>query len=99
MIHIRTTNPIESAFDAVRLGINKSRNYRSRDSPLTMVFKLMKSAQKRWIRIRGFNQLTLVVNNVKFEDVIQSILKSRHEDRLMSYTIFGSNSFDHGNTF
>jgi putative transposase len=33
-----------------------------------MVFKLMEFAQKRWIKIRGFNPLTLVVNNVKFED-------------------------------
>ena len=67
-IHIRTTNPIESAFATVRLRTKKSRNCGSRDSTLAMVFKLMESTQKRWIKIRGFNLLTLVVNNVKFED-------------------------------
>ena len=70
-IHIRTTNPIESAFATVRLRTKKSRNCGSRDSTLAMVFKLMESAQKRWIKIRGFNLLTLVVNNVKFEDGVQ----------------------------
>lgn len=70
-ILIRTINPIESAFATVRLRTKKSRNCGSRDSTLAMVFKLMESAQKRWIKIRGFNLLTLVVNNVKFEDGVQ----------------------------
>jgi len=75
-IHIRTTNPIESAFATVRLRTKKSRNCGSRDSTLAMVFKLMESAQKRWIKIRGFNLLTLVVNNVKFEDGVQVVEQS-----------------------
>lgn len=77
-IHIRTTNPIESAFATVRLRTKKSRNCGSRDSTLAMVFKLMESAQKRWIKIRGFNLLTLVVNNVKFKDGVQVI---EHSDK------------------
>jgi putative transposase len=72
-IHIRTTNPIESAFATVRLRTKKSRNCGSRDTTLAMVFKLMESAQKRWIKIRGFNLLTLVVNNVKFKDGVQVV--------------------------
>lgn len=75
-IHIRTTNPIESAFATVRLRTRKSRNCGSRDSTLAMVFKLMESAQKRWIKIRGFNLLTLVVNNVKFENGVQVVEQS-----------------------
>lgn len=75
-IHIRTTNPIESAFATVRLRTKKTRNCGSRDSTLAMVFKLMESAQKRWIKIRGFNLLTLVVNNVKFEDGVQIVEQS-----------------------
>lgn len=70
-VHIRTTNPIESVFATVRLRTKKSRNCGSRDSTLAMVFKLMESAQKRWKKIRGFNLLTLVVNNVKFNDGIK----------------------------
>lgn len=72
-LHIRTTNPIESAFATVRLRTRKSRNCGSRDTVLAMVFKLMESAQKRWIKIRGFNLLTLVINNVIFKDGIQVV--------------------------
>ncbi len=75
-IHIRTTNPIESAFATVRLRTKKCRNCGSRDTTLAMVFKLMESAQKRWIKIRGFNLLTLVVNNVTFKDGLQVVEQS-----------------------
>lgn len=68
---IRTTNPIESAFATVRLRTNKTRNCGSRDTTLAMVFKLLETAQKRWNRLHGFTLLTLVVNNVKFQDGIQ----------------------------
>lgn len=70
-VHIRTSNPIESAFATVRLRSRKSRNCGSRDTTLTMVFKLLESAQKRWIKIRGFGLLTLVINNTKFKDGVQ----------------------------
>ena len=69
--HIRTTNPIESAFATVRLRTKKSKNCGSRDTTLAMVYKLMQSAQKRWIKIRGFQLLTLVANNVEFKDGLQ----------------------------
>ncbi len=67
-VHIRTTNPIESTFATVRLRTKRTRNCGSRDTTLAMVYKLLESAQKRWKRIKGFNLLTLVVNNVKFKD-------------------------------
>lgn len=67
-IHLRTTNPIESTFATVRLRTKKSRGCGSRDTTLAMVFKLMETAQKRWKRIKGFQLLELVVNNVEFQD-------------------------------
>ncbi len=70
-IHIRTTNPIESAFATVRLRTKKSKNCGSRTTTLAMVFKLMQSAQKKWRKLKGFNLLQLVVNNVKFKDGVQ----------------------------
>ena len=66
--HIRTTNPIESAFATVRLRSKRSKNCGSRDTTLSMVFKLLESAQKRWRKIRGFRLLTLVANNVRFQN-------------------------------
>lgn len=67
-VHIRTTNPIESTFVTVRLRTKRARNCGSRETTLAMVYKLLESAQKKWKRIKGFNLLTLVVNNVKFKD-------------------------------
>ena len=69
--HIRTTNPIESAFATVRLRTKKSKNCGSRKTTLAMVFKLMQSAEKKWRKLKGFNLLQLVVNNVKFKDGVQ----------------------------
>lgn len=67
-IHLRTTNPIESTFATVRLRTKKSKSCGSRDTTLAMVFKLMQTAQKRWRRIKGFQVLEQVVNNVEFRD-------------------------------
>jgi len=67
-VHIRTTNPIESTFSTVRLRTKRARNCGSRETTLAMVYKLLETAQKRWQRIRGFNLLTLVVNNVPFKN-------------------------------
>ena len=67
-VSIRTTNPIESTFATVRLRSNRTRNCASRDTTLTMVYKLMRSAQKRWRRINGFGKLELVANDVPFRD-------------------------------
>lgn len=78
-IHIRTTNPIESAFSTVRLRTKKSRNCGSRDTTLAMVFKLMESAQKRWKKVKGFKLLHLIINNVKFKDGEQIIGQSDSE--------------------
>lgn len=78
-IHIRTTNPIESAFSTVRLRTKKSRNCGSRDTILAMVFKLLEAAQKHWKKLKGFNLLTLVINNIKFKDGEQVVGQSNSE--------------------
>ena len=67
-VHIRTTNPNESTLATDRLRTRRRRNCGSRDTTLAMVFKLLQSAQKRWIRIKGFRKLELVINNVPFQD-------------------------------
>lgn len=67
-VHIRTTNPIESTFATVRLRTKKSKNCGSRETTLAMVYKLMESAQKKWRKIKGFNLLRLVINNIPFKD-------------------------------
>lgn len=64
--HIRSTNPIESTFATVRLRTAKVRNCFSRDTVLSMAFKLCQSAEKRWRRLRGYKQLADIIEGVKF---------------------------------
>jgi putative transposase len=65
-IHIRTTNPIESIFATVRLRTAKTRGCLTRDTMLTMVFKLTCSAQKRWRRLNVPELLADVITGVNF---------------------------------
>jgi len=48
---------IESVFATVRLRTAKTKNCGSRTTTLTMAFKLMETAQKKWLRLRGYNLL------------------------------------------
>jgi len=66
--HLRTTNPIESTFATVRLRTKKTKGCGSRVACLTMVYKLMKSAQKRWRLLNGSSILTDVIQGIQFRD-------------------------------
>ena len=80
-MHIRTTNPIESTFATVRLRTDKTRGCVSALSVLSLVFKLVQSAQKRWLKIRGFKHLALVIEGVKFQDGIAIHTSDRSTSR------------------
>lgn len=67
-IHIRTSNPIESMFATVRLRHRSTKGNGSGKATLAMVFKLCMEAEKKWRRIKGFEKLILVQNNVVFVD-------------------------------
>ena len=70
-VHIRTTNPVESTFATVRLRTAKTRGALSRETALTMVFKLCLSAAKRWRRLNGADQMTAVITGAKFQDGVR----------------------------
>lgn len=70
-IHLRTTNPIESTFATVRLRTAKTRGMLTRDTMLTMVFKLSMSAQKRWRRLNRPERLGELIQGIKFVDGIK----------------------------
>ena len=69
-IHLRTTNPIESTFATVRLRHRRTKGNGSRVACLTMVFKLMQSAQKKWRLLNGSNRLPDVLVGIQFTDGI-----------------------------
>jgi transposase-like protein len=70
-IHLRTTNPIESTFATVRLRHRKTKGNGTRKACLTMVYKLMESAAKRWRLLNGSNYLPDVIAGVQFIDGIK----------------------------
>jgi putative transposase len=69
--HIRTSNPIESTFATVRLRTAKTRGCVSRAGILAMVFKLSKSAEQRWQKLKGAARLAQVIEGVRFKDGLQ----------------------------
>lgn len=66
--HIRTTNPIESTFATVRLRTEKTKGCLSRQTALTMVFRLCQCAEKTWRRLDGVAHLAEVIHRVAFVD-------------------------------
>ena len=69
--HLRSTNIVESPFATVRLRTNKTKGCGSVMATLTMVFKLLQSAEKRWICLRSKEKVQEVYNGIKFEDGLQ----------------------------
>jgi putative transposase len=67
-VHIRTTNPIESTFATIRNRTYKVKGAFSSKTIVTMTFKLLQSAEKRWIRLRGFHHLNNVIRDIPFKD-------------------------------
>jgi transposase-like protein len=70
-MHLRTTNPIESVFATVRLRTDKTKGSGTREACLTMVFKLMESAEKRWRALNGSTLLAEVIAGVVFVDGVK----------------------------
>lgn len=65
-IHLRTTNPIESTFATVRLRTKAPRGAGSAAAALSLVFKLVESAQQRAPRERT-HLVALVRAGARFE--------------------------------
>jgi putative transposase len=71
--HLRTTNPIESAFATVRHRTTRSKGCLSNKTALAMTFKLAQSAETSWHRLRGYNQLPKIIMGVKFNNGIEVV--------------------------
>jgi len=72
-VHIRSTNVIESTFSTVRLRTYKTKGCLSRQTALTMVFKLIQAAEKKWQRIHNYKLLPVVLSG---EEFIDGVLKA-----------------------
>lgn len=75
--HIRSSNPIESTFATVRLRTAKTKGCGTALATLTMVFKLVENASKKWKKLRGYERLAEVIDiRWKFDDGIRTEAKA-----------------------
>ncbi len=78
-VHLRTTNPLESVFSAVRLRTDVKR----RDSALYLVFKVALRLSERWRPLNGGrNLMGLLVDGARFEDGILTELPVSAEEAI-----------------
>jgi len=68
--HLRTTNPIESTFATIRLRHRRTKGSGTRRASLAMMFKLAQSAEKKWRRLNGYQQIIPLIQGIKFVDGI-----------------------------
>ncbi len=78
-IHLKTTNPIESAFATVRLRTRVTKGPGSRATGLAMAFKLIESAQDRWRAVNGPHLVALVRAGARFEKGV--IVERQQQDQ------------------
>ena len=70
-LHLRTTNPVESAFATARLRQRVTKGAGSRTKGLTMAFKLLAMAEEQWRRLNAAHLLPLVRAGVQFVDGVR----------------------------
>jgi len=78
-IHLRTTNPIESTFATVRLRSNVTKGAGSAAAAAAMAFKLLQDAQLTWKKIRGYQELPLLLSGtVAYKDGVVLRTENHH---------------------
>ena len=65
--HLRTANPIESVFATVRHRTVRTKGALSQKTARLMVYKLIQAAAKGWRRLKGANQLPMVIDRTACE--------------------------------
>jgi len=66
--HLKTTNPIESPFSAVKSRVLRAKRMMQHWSALGLVFKLMQDQQTRWHRLDAPELVAAVVAGAKYRD-------------------------------
>lgn len=68
--HIRTTNVVESPFSSVRLRTDAARRFKKVANATAMIWKLLRVAEKRFRRLKGYWLLQDVYEGKRFTDGI-----------------------------
>ena len=79
--HLKTSSPIESVFDGVKLRTNATKRMRVRENALYLVFKLVCRLSMSWRSINAPNQLGLLLAGHRFVDGKLQVTAPSQEDR------------------
>ena len=66
--HLRTTNPVESPFAALRLRTDAARRYKRVDRAIAVIWKMLMVAEKRFRRLQAPELMGDVYLGVKYKD-------------------------------
>jgi len=66
--HLRTTNPIESAFATVKLRTRVTKGAGSKAAALAMAYKLLEGAQDRWRKFNAPELVADILDGAQFKD-------------------------------
>jgi putative transposase len=75
--HLRTTNPIESAFATVKLRTRVTKGAGSKTTAVTMAFKLLQECEKRWRKLRGQAEIKNLREGLAYENGIVILNKAQ----------------------
>ena len=73
--HLRTTNPIESAFATVKHRTRGTKGAGNAKAAATMAFKLLVECEKRWRRLRGHGQIKKLREGIAFANGVEVLNK------------------------
>jgi len=82
-IHLRTTNPIESAFATVKSRTRQTKGAGSRMAGLALAGKLILAAQDRWRKVNAPHLVALVRAGIEFRDGKQVAYQEVEENDLL----------------
>ena len=80
-IHLRTTNIVESPFQAVRLRTEASRRFKKVENAEAMVWKLLTVAEKSWRKLNAPGLLKAVYEGCRFKDGVAVKTKAEEPRR------------------
>ncbi len=69
-IHLRTTNIVESPFNAVRLRTDAARRFKKTENAEAMIWKLMRVAEQSWRKLNAPKVMQKVYEGKLFRDGI-----------------------------
>ena len=69
--HLRTTNPVESPFNAVRIRTGAARRYKRVDNATAVIWKTLQVAEQSFRRLSAPHLMKSVFNGTEYEDGVE----------------------------